>query len=88
MIIFQSKPNKYHGKYRSYTSDQLLKSYHDVTNNKTPVKRAAMQLGVPITTLRDRILGNVNANNFNRETVLQRDEELSIVEFAETRARL
>lgn len=47
-----------------------------------------MQFGFPITTLRDRILGNVNANNFNRETVFQRDEELSIVEFAETSDRL
>lgn len=84
----QVKPSKYYRRYRNYTPDQLLKAYREVIDNKTPVKRAANLFGVPRQTLRDRVSGLVNAQDFGRETILSREEELSIVEHAENCARL
>lgn len=56
--------------------------------NKTPVQRAARLFGVPVMTLRDRVSGLVDPESFGRETLLSREEELSIVEHAENCARL
>ena len=51
-------------KYRSYDASRLLEAYENVIKEKTPVKRAARIYNVPLTTLRDRVDGRIDPNNF------------------------
>ncbi|KAH3814902.1 hypothetical protein DPMN_143419 [Dreissena polymorpha] len=52
------------------------------------IRRVAIQYNIPYQTLRDRISGRVDPNNFTTETVFTADEELRLVDHAKDSAIL
>ena len=80
--------NKYFRKYRNYTAESLLKALDNVKNKGMSVKKAARSFGVPVTTLRDRVLGYIDPINFEKDTIFSREEESSIIEHRQARADL
>ena len=60
----QIKPTKAAVKYRSYDASRLLEAYESVIKDKIPVKKAARAYNVMLTTLRDRVDGRIDPNNF------------------------
>ncbi|KAH3780394.1 hypothetical protein DPMN_158208 [Dreissena polymorpha] len=55
---------------------------------KKTYRRGALQYNIPYRTLRDRISGRVDSNNFTTETIFTEDEVLRLVEHTEDSARL
>lgn len=51
---------KHSSKYRLYSPTAVTNAYLSIKNDHKSVIRVARQFNVPITTLRDRILGNVD----------------------------
>ena len=60
----------------------------EVKVKRTTIRKAAREFSIPYQTLRDRIIGKVDIDDFGRETVLTHEEELSLVEHVENYARL
>ena len=89
-LYFQVKPRHIDRRYRNYTPDVLLKAYEAVVKAGTPVKRAAVQFGVPVQTLRDRVKGHIDPVSFQvgGETILKSEEEETLVEHVEIMAQL
>jgi hypothetical protein len=52
------------------------------------VRKAALQYNIPVQTLRDRIQGKVDPENYGNETIFSPEEELAMVANAEQYARL
>ncbi|KAH3843765.1 hypothetical protein DPMN_117296 [Dreissena polymorpha] len=89
MRFKQSKPTQFSGKYRQYTKKSLLRAYAEVTGKGTSVRKASVLFGVPYGTHLDRVAGRVQACALKNEgTLFSKEEELGIVEFLETFARL
>ena len=57
-------------------------------NEGVPVRRAAKLFNVPITTLRDRVAGRIDPENFAQETLFTKDEEKKLVEHIKMRSEL
>ena len=70
-------------KYRHYSAETLLRAYE-------AVKTAAKKFAVPVQTLRDRVKGYIDPQNFKTggETVLTKEEEETLVNHVETMAQL
>ncbi|KAH3848748.1 hypothetical protein DPMN_091128 [Dreissena polymorpha] len=47
-----------------------------------------MEFGIPSQTLRDRISGEIDPDDFGRETPFLEEEELGLVEITAVKARL
>jgi len=54
---------------------------------KRSIRKIAAEFGVPFQTLKDRTGGRVDPESFGRETVFNKEEEVELVEFAESMAR-
>lgn len=65
-----------------------MKAYNAVKSEKISVRKAALQYGVPYQTLRDRLTGKVDIENYGNETIFSKEEELAIVEHLQSCARL
>lgn len=89
-LNFQGKPKKYNGKYRNYSREALLKAYEHVTSTGTSVRKTAIQFGIPVQTLRDRVKGIIDPLKVScgRETVFSHEEELALIEHVEVLAEL
>ena len=59
--FLQTKQSVGKVKYRTYSYTFLTNAYLGVKNNGLSVRRASKQFNVPITTLRDRVLGKIDA---------------------------
>ena len=68
-------------KYRTYSHTSLTNAYLGVKNNGLSVRLASKQFNVPITTLRDRVLGKIDAEciSSGRPPLLSLDDEAKIV---------
>ena len=77
-------------KYRHYSAETLLRAYEAVVSEGVPVKTAAKKFAVPVQTLRDRVKGYIDPQNFKTggETVLTKEEEETLVNHVETMAQL
>lgn len=88
-LHFQPKPSKYHGKYRNYTKDGILKAYEAVKLKGMSIRKAADQFRVPRATLADRVSGQINPKCLkNEQTLFTQEEELSLIEHVEALAQL
>ncbi|XP_053391918.1 uncharacterized protein LOC128554649 [Mercenaria mercenaria] len=67
-------------KGRLYSREALSKAYHQCNVNKMPVKRAAAIYKVPVTTLRDRVLGKVDHETavHGKTPIFSKEEELKL----------
>ncbi|XP_053394116.1 uncharacterized protein LOC123523838 [Mercenaria mercenaria] len=86
-VLPQKRPKR---PYRSsYSKESLLAAYSAVKNGLA-VKAASRQFGVPAQTLRDRVKGYIDPINCNPgpDTMLSKEEELTIVEHVETMSQL
>lgn len=63
----------------------MLKAYEHVTSSGTSVRKAAIQFGIPVQTLRDRVKGIIDPLTVTcgRETVFSHEEELALIEHVE-----
>ena len=86
--MFQAKPTRLERKYRNYNEGALVSAYKLVKNEGVPVRRAAKLFNVPITTLRDRVAGRIDPENFAQETLFTKDEEKKLVEHIKMRSEL
>ena len=69
-------------KLRCWTDDSMLKAMEAVKEGKMGVNRAALEHGVPRTTLKDRIAGRViHGTNMGPKPYLTHDEEEELVKF-------
>ncbi|XP_060608143.1 tigger transposable element-derived protein 1-like [Ruditapes philippinarum] len=88
--IETTSPRHWQKKYRAYSAESLLNAYKAVKDQGVAVKRAALQFGIPVQTLRDRVKGYIDPVHFKKtkETCFRDDEELTLVEHVETMAEL
>ena len=88
--IFQSSPKKTKTRRLQYDRSNLLKAYNAVKEKRLPVKVAARQFGVPVMTLRDRVLGKVSLETTKPgpDSLFSMEEELTLVEHLETMAQM
>ncbi|XP_062582670.1 uncharacterized protein LOC134244417 [Saccostrea cucullata] len=82
MHFKQANPMKKSSKYRLYSPTSLTNAYLSIKTDKKSVMGAARQYNVPITTLRDRVLGNVDPETVKsgRSPLLDTLQESNIVE--------
>ena len=66
----------------------MLKAVSEVRLKRKSIRKTAVEYGIPYQTLRDRISGEIDPDNFGRETLFTEEEELGLVEFTEVMARL
>lgn len=87
-IYFQPNPVARKKKYRLYSPTSLTNAYLMVKEKKMSVKKASRVFKVPDTTLRDRVLGKVDAETavFGKAPVLDCYEEASLVAHFKTMA--
>ena len=88
--IFQAPTKRLIKKYRHYSAETLLRAYEAVVSEGVPVKMAAKKIAVPVQTLRDRVKGYIDHQNFQSggETVITKEEEETLVNHVETMAQL
>jgi hypothetical protein len=79
---------RYHGNYRNYSSDSFNKAVIEASDKKISIRKTALQYGIPYQTLRDHVSGKISADSLGKETMFTRQEELSLVEYAENSSRL
>ena len=68
--------------------EKVLKAEVEVNNKQLSIRRAAQEYGIPYNTLRDRVNGRIDSDNYGKETMFSSEEELGLVEHAENSARL
>ncbi len=75
------KPNR-PTKLRIWSNESMIAAMDAVKNGLLGVNRAAMEFGVPKTTLKDRIAGRViHGTNIGRDPFLSKQEEEELVKF-------
>ena len=75
-------------KYRLYSLRKIVNAFRLVKEENLPVRKASVICNVPDTTLRDGVLGKVNAETavFGKITVLDCFEEATLVKHFKTMA--
>ena len=69
-------------KLRTWSNDSMLQAMDAVKSGKMGVNRAAVEHGVPRTTLKDRIAGRVvHGTNMGPKAYLTHEEEKELVKF-------
>ena len=68
--------------------EKVLKAEIEVNNKQLSIRRAAQEYGIPYNTLRDRVNGRIDSDNYGKETMFSSEKELGLVEHAENSARL
>ena len=89
--FFQQTPVKVIRKKRStYSKENLARAYSAVKQSNQAIRTAARTFGVPVQTLRDRVIGIVDPDNdaCGSDPLLTREEELTLVEHVEVLAEL
>lgn len=77
-------------KYRCYSPTALTSAYKAVKEEKFSVRRASIQYGVPMQTLRDRVLGKIDPESISSGTkpLFSLEEEAVFVEHLKAMASL
>ena len=90
IISFQKQHIKAKKQYRNYTPEALYKAYESVRDEGKSVKLAAKQYQVPVQTLRDRVKGKINPNEFSNggDVLFTKEEEEGVVEHVEVLGEL
>ena len=69
-------------KHRPWTNESMLRAIEAVNNGEMGQNRAAMEYGVPRTTLKDRLCGRViHGTNIGQKAYLMKNEEKDLVDF-------
>ncbi|KAH3827187.1 hypothetical protein DPMN_129117 [Dreissena polymorpha] len=84
----KTSPRKFHSKYKNNLPENVLKAEVEVNSKQLSIRRAAQEYGIPLNTLRDRVNGQIDSDNYGKETLFSSEEELGLVEHAENSARL
>ena len=81
-IFFQIPVAKHKIKYRNYDVKSLELAYNSVKLQILIVNRAALNYGMPATTLKDRVAGWVSQSTYasGPESLISRQEEADLVE--------
>ena len=90
VFVFFSHHQRRPSRRLQYDRSNLLKAYNAVKEKRLPVKVAAPQFGVPVMTLRDRVLGKVSLETTKPgpDSLFSMQEELTLVEHLETMAQM
>ena len=79
--FFSAKSSKSHKEEKVY-KENLARTYSAVKQGNQAIRTAARTFGVPVQTLRNRVIGIVDSDNdaCGSDPLLTREEELTLVE--------